>query len=157
MAATVSRWSIGWAIGRALRGRIEPGQSSAADAHPLYGLIWAELARGGSTLGLTQRYSIDGFAIFERIFVAAQKSEAQFQSVLLHELGHVLGLGHSCAFENEEGGPALCDDLPSPHPYREAVLFPYLVNREKKEALRENDRVRAVCALEKSVIRSPAE
>lgn len=80
----------------------------------------------------------------------------QFKSYVLHELGHVIGLDHSCAkagASNPSGAP-LCDSLPADHPYRRAVMFPGLRLRdsssgapEVKETLTENDRARAACLL----------
>jgi hypothetical protein len=78
----------------------------------------------------------------------------QFMSVVLHEMGHSLGLDHSCV----AGGAtnyANCSDIEpdTQHPYFLAVMFPMLVSDQTfqqtgapiKEDLQPNDMDRAKC------------
>lgn len=62
------------------------------------------------------------------------------QSIVLHELGHVLGLNHSCTSSG-------CSDAPDD--YREAVMYPALgfdgLNGRVKRDVSTNDQQRANC------------
>jgi len=84
----------------------------------------------------------------------------QFESVVLHEFGHALGLDHSCSDEGGSEGFAACSELPMGHEYREAVMYPSLKSRittvsekdgsvttepEIREVLTSNDADRASC------------
>lgn len=77
---------------------------------------------------------------------------AQFTSVILHELGHTLGLDHSCQNGAAREKFAACAGLAESHPYHMAVMFPSLRMRssvseqpEVKNVLRSNDELRASC------------
>jgi hypothetical protein len=77
----------------------------------------------------------------------------QWASVILHELGHVVGLDHSCNLSAGTDDYLSCTGLDADHPYRSAVMYPKLSlgsltsgrGMEVKEALQENDRLRAGC------------
>jgi hypothetical protein len=92
----------------------------------------------------------------------------QFQSIVLHELGHSLGLDHSCVgavgsnqitheSTGAESAPsgarfAQCSTLSDGHSYRKAVMFPVLESAttaygeaEIKEKLQFNDQLRSSC------------
>ena len=83
----------------------------------------------------------------------------QMMSVFLHELGHTVGLDHSCQMEGSSTSYRGCAGLESDHPYVLAVMFPTLKVKapsarplfttpgtlEVKESLGSNDISRAGC------------
>lgn len=117
---------------------------------------WKKIGLSDSVPGITLRCSQEFTLANQRILILRDALETpQFQSILLHELGHVVGLDHSC---QEGGGNAQyagCDNVKNTdHPYSQAVMFPTLkifqmssgsYQYEKKERLLQNDQVRASC------------
>lgn len=77
-------------------------------------------------------------------FNAPGEIEIDVESLLLHELGHVLGLLHSC---NGGGGDRTtspdCGSAPSG--YLNAVMFPFLLEQEERRSLQQNDYDRINC------------
>ncbi len=80
-------------------------------------------------------------------FFKSGKKQPDLQSIFLHELGHLLGLNHSCEVRQKEGVPN-CNGAQDE--YKESVMFP-IINfdlrgvGEKKQALKDNDQGRANC------------
>jgi hypothetical protein len=82
-------------------------------------------------------------------------TKIQMVSLFVHELGHVVGLDHSCNDENRSDFRG-CSTLPIDHDYRKAAMFPILgSNRgdgvgfygypDLKETLQKNDIERTQC------------
>ncbi len=69
------------------------------------------------------------------------------QSIVLHELGHVVGLLHSCETEGKNGMP-VCESAPAI--YQQAVMYPSYdqsagANGETRQNLNANDQGRLNC------------
>jgi hypothetical protein len=119
---------------------------------------WAALGANGYTTGLTIRCGTTN-SVDKQIILLNTKTivGGQFMSVTLHELGHAIGLDHSC--NDQDGDPSwvACSYVKkADHPYRQAVMYPVLNvsslaaglwsgGVELKESLTSNDAERAEC------------
>jgi hypothetical protein len=97
---------------------------------------------------------------FTEFFAAGRRPD--MKSIISHELGHLLGLGHSC----ETGGKRVagkggiytldvpsCQALPGDHVYRSALMFPTFAfttsgQGEERYVLNANDQGRANCLVD---------
>lgn len=83
---------------------------------------------------------------YQNFFVTGQK-RPDLQSIVLHELGHVLGLNHSCEPSARTGVPACGDEA---NEFTQAVMAPVFGfdvsgSGEQKRILQANDQGRANC------------
>jgi hypothetical protein len=82
---------------------------------------------------------------YQNFFVSGQEVP-DLQSIVLHELGHLNGLGHSCEVIGSTGIP----DCSTSVPYTDAVMAPVFTfdssgNGQQKRSLTTNDEGRANC------------
>lgn len=88
---------------------------------------------GNGTFATTVQCKSDIYIRSQAIyFNTSVTPAAQVGSVMLHEMGHALGLKHSCAKGTEDdpegAGYRACQGLAADHPYRTAVMYPWLSN-----------------------------
>lgn len=88
---------------------------------------------------------------YQNFFVSGQK-QPDLESIMVHELGHLLGLNHSCEEALLEGVPD-CSDASIDESYLEAVMFPVVqfpdqVQGEIRRDLNANDQGRTNCLYE---------
>ncbi|MBI3534482.1 MAG: hypothetical protein HY072_03205 [Deltaproteobacteria bacterium] len=110
--------------------------------------LWTSLGLTKRNPAITLRCYLDDILTKQIIMVNTKYLNSEQEvSVFLHELGHTLGLNHSCL--EDEGiskeNYISCKNLPKAHPYYKAVLYPYLVQLETKESLENNDEARTNC------------
>jgi hypothetical protein len=106
-----------------------------------------------NAVGITFRCTLNDVAQRQvTVIHAGRFDESQFASVVLHELGHALGLDHSCEKDSSRWNFRGCMGLDPSHPYRQAVMYPTLQLRDAtsaypdvKEQLTQNDMDRMTC------------
>jgi hypothetical protein len=104
----------------------------------------------GQTDWITLNGRISGASVllnFEQ-FNATGKLRVDVESLLLHELGHVLGLLHSCNGSTSDSTDSTSAPNCSPgiNPqYLEAVMFPFLEINLIRRKLQQNDYNRINC------------
>lgn len=116
---------------------------------------WNALGMSASNAAVTLRCYEDDHLSRQIIFINTNHvGVSQIQSVALHELGHSLGLDHSCSDTTPKDPQfAQCMGLADSHPYVQAVMYPYLRLLaptstdigQKKEQIQSNDLQRAQC------------
>jgi hypothetical protein len=85
---------------------------------------------------------------YQNFFVAGQR-QPDLRSIMVHELGHLLGLDHTCATGAKAGFPD-CNQSSLSAEYFEAVMYPVIPFDSTgagavKRDLNRNDQGRAQC------------
>jgi hypothetical protein len=91
---------------------------------------------------------------YQYFFVAGQK-QPDLQTIVSHELGHLLGLYHSCDMNSSKTGTPNCLSPSLNTDYRAALMFPVFgfgtdLSGEVKRGLASNDQGRANCLYQKA-------
>jgi hypothetical protein len=134
--------------------------TDAGDANNFYLVVekdpahWVASGFNNNIPGATIRCYVNDDVTKQVIFVRPDLvRDEQFSSIMLHEMGHSLGLDHSC---KDGGGPEFPDcktvSADVTNPYVLAVMYPNLVSDPTfqnifpiKEDLQKNDTDRAKC------------
>lgn len=106
---------------------------------------WGSLGLSADTAGITFRcYSRRNASAQIIVMNMVGMKRELFRSHALHELGHSLGLNHSCNSEGDTADYPSCSRFSESHPYSKAVMYPKLAT-EKRESLTQNDEMRLQC------------
>ncbi len=147
---------------KALQGcALQEGSSEGFQIHRAEGGgQWQKLGFSESTPAVTLRCHRGDQLTKQAILVNPSLiHQDQIMSVFLHELGHAIGLDHSCQLDGGSASYRGCMGLEVEHPYVLAVMYPTLRVKapssrrifsapgfmEIKEALGSNDLLRAGC------------
>ena len=113
---------------------------------------WGQLGLTAANPAVTIRGSDSDQGVMKQVVLvnANALNSGQATSVILHELGHAIGLDHSCTDGSPRDDYAGCGGLGADHPYRQAVMYPRLAQTahsggEVKESLQTNDLERMQC------------
>lgn len=88
---------------------------------------WTDMGFSNLIPGATVRcYQSDALASQVVMIRGDLVDSTQFTSVVLHELGHSIGLDHSCKNGVGTADFISCSELPAKSPYRDAVMYPTL-------------------------------
>ncbi len=117
---------------------------------------WSSLGFTEANPGVTircsagQKFTEKQVVLINPNTVSLAQNPKIFKSVVIHELGHAIGLDHSCDPSNA-GNPGFAACAPikydMDHDYRQAVMYPIVETGRLKEYPRPNDQERATCAL----------
>ncbi|MGK5083397.1 matrixin family metalloprotease [Bdellovibrionota bacterium FG-1] len=96
---------------------------------------------------------------YQYFFTAGHKIP-DLQTIIAHELGHLLGLYHSCDMGSTKPGTPDCLSAKLNTDYKRALMFPVFgfnedLTGEQKRALASNDQGRANCLYQKAAGPSP--
>jgi hypothetical protein len=111
---------------------------------------WKDLGFTANNPGVTIRCSAGKDFTAKQVVLLnpGNMTASLIENVALHELGHAIGLDHSClANTADRPGYAGCLGKSASHPYKLAVMNPVVSANDLKEELVENDLQRGSCAL----------
>jgi len=116
---------------------------------------WRSLGLSEANPGVTVRCTRDQGFVFRQVVminfdVGVEKD--QYESIVLHELGHAIGLRHSCSESLGAIDYISCMKVEDTkgHPYHDAVMYPLIQVGIYKNKLTKNDLDRAECILGES-------
>ncbi|MDR3607906.1 MAG: hypothetical protein P4M08_11075 [Oligoflexia bacterium] len=134
-------------------GSVKASATTAASAQVAATVSTRVASTSGSTASAIQAqlrpFSLAITEVNYQYFFTSGGYDPDLQTILLHELGHVLGLNHSCNDTTTPGFPT-CTGSGANSDYQEAVMYPVFGfysngQGEQRRSLNDNDESRANC------------
>lgn len=126
-----------------------------SSSNPKYSTHWEKTLKFTPSIPAATFRCEEGAKVVHQMiyFFPELVGDKQVASVMVHELGHAIGLDHSCYESSGQPDFKSCKGLDSTHAYRVAVMYPWLSlatssnSGEIKDVLRSNDKIRGQCVM----------
>jgi hypothetical protein len=116
---------------------------------------WSQIGLSVNVPGATIRCSSNGVVTEQMTVINTALAQAStLPQIFTHELGHAIGLDHSCngASDTSTADFISCAGVAQDDPYHQAVMFPWIQPQyDASPLLRQNDQLRGACMIQSTM------